>query len=251
MSRAIAVLRPEPGNEVTAAAIEARGRIAIRMPLFAVHPVAWKVPDPEGFDALILTSANAVRHGGAGLAALHRLPVHAVGKATAEAARRAGFHVAHVGAEGADSLIARAEAAGIRHALHLAGRERTIESGGIVAKVATVYASEPCVAQDAPRLAGSIALVQSARAGARLGEVVDGARLPRRRHALVAVSPRAPDPARTRWGRVGGAGGAMPRRGRGAPAAASPWSRSARAPQTQPAPAGSESWCLVRPAAKR
>lgn len=202
MSRAIAVLRPEPGNGATAATIEARGRIAIRMPLFAVRPVAWKVPDSKSFDALILTSANAVRHGGSGLSALRPLPVHAVGEATAEAARQAGFHVVHVGAEGAESLVAQAEAAGIRHALHLAGRERTLGPGGIVAQVVTVYASEPCSPQDAPRLAGSVALVQSARAGARLGEVVDGAGLARASIALVAVSARAAQAAGTGWERV-------------------------------------------------
>lgn len=202
MSRAIAVLRPEPGNGVTAAAIEARGRIAIRMPLFAVRPVAWEVPDPRSFDALILTSANAVRHGGPGLSALRHLPVHAVGEATAEAARQMGFHIAHVGTEGAESLVAQAEAAGIRRALHLAGQERTLGPGGIVAQVATVYASEPRAPQDAARLAGSVALIQSARAGARLGEVVDGADLARGGIALVAVSMRAARAAGTGWERV-------------------------------------------------
>lgn len=202
MSRAIAVLRPEPGNGATAAAIEARGRVAIRMPLFSVRPVAWEVPDSRNFDALILTSANAVRHGGAGLSALHRLPVHAVGEATAEAARQAGFHVVHMGTAGADSLIAEAEAGGIRRALHLAGRERTIAPGGIVAQVATVYASEPHTPQDAARLAGSVALVQSARAGTRLGEVVDGAGLARGGIALVAISARVADAAGTGWERV-------------------------------------------------
>ena len=86
MSRPIVVLRPEPGNRVTAAAIEGRGLRAIRLPLFAVQPVAWQAPDPAGFDALLLTSANAVRHGGAGLARLLSLPVFAVGEATADAA---------------------------------------------------------------------------------------------------------------------------------------------------------------------
>lgn len=202
MSRPIAVLRPEPGNRVTAAAIEARGRIAIRMPLFAVRPLAWQVPDANDFDALILTSANAVRHGGAGLSALRGLPVHAVGEATAEAARRAGFHVVAVGAAGADTLLATAEAAGIRHALHLAGRERTIEGGGIVARVIPVYASEPCAPRDAARLAGCVALVQSARAGARLSEVVDAAGLARSDIALVAVSARAAEAPGAGWQRI-------------------------------------------------
>ena len=43
--RRIAVLRPEPGNARTAAAVEAMGFAAIRLPLFAVVPLAWTVPD--------------------------------------------------------------------------------------------------------------------------------------------------------------------------------------------------------------
>ncbi|NIJ21328.1 uroporphyrinogen-III synthase [Sphingomonas naasensis] len=199
MSRAIAVLRPEPGNRVTAAAIEARGRRAIRLPLFDVRPVAWQIPAAEDFDALILTSANALRHGGPGLSTLHRLPVHAVGKATADAARRAGFDVAHVGEDGAAALLAEAEAAGIRRALHLAGRERTIAAGGIVGAVRTVYASEPRTPEALTGLAGSIALVQSARAAAWLAELVDAAGIDRGGIALVAVSAPAAAAAGGGW----------------------------------------------------
>jgi len=202
VSRRIAVLRPEPGNRVTAAAIEARGHGAIRMPLFAVRALAWDAPDADAFDALILTSANAVRHAGPGLTALLGLPVYAVGAATAEAARRAGFDVVCVGTKGAEALLATAEAAGIHHALHLAGRERTLESGGIVARVIPVYASEPDAPQDAARLAGSIALVQSARAAARLGYVVDAAGIDRGGIALVAVSARAAEAAGQGWEHV-------------------------------------------------
>ncbi|MDP5280529.1 uroporphyrinogen-III synthase [Sphingomonas sp. DG1-23] len=202
MSRAIAVLRPEPGNRVTAAAIEARGRTAIRMPLFEVKPLAWEAPDVAGFDALILTSANALRHGGAGLAALHRLPVYAVGEATAEAALRSGFGVRLVSDEGAAALIARAEAAGVRHALHLAGRERTLETGGIIAEVIAVYASERRTPDEVARLAGSIALVQSARSGAWLAELADAQGLDRSRIALVAVSTAAAAAAGPGWQRI-------------------------------------------------
>lgn len=204
MSRAIAVLRPEPGNRVTAAAIEARGRKAIRLPLFAARPLAWQPPDPASFDALIVTSANALRHGGAGLAALLELPVHAVGEVTAEAARRAGFAVALAGKAGSAELLARAEAAGVRRALHLAGRDRSVATGGIVAEVLTVYVSEAVpIAQDAAaRLAGSVALVQSARAGARLGDIVDGAGIARAGITLLAISAGAADAAGVGWEQV-------------------------------------------------
>lgn len=204
MSRPIAVIRPEPGNRVTAAVIEAAGRKAIRLPLFEARPAAWNVPDPARFDALIVTSANAMRHGGKGLVPLLDLPAYAVGEATAEAARRAGFRVAAMGSTGSADLIALAEAAGVRHALHLAGRERTIEPGGIVAQVITVYATDPIDidARAAKRLAGSVVLVQSARTGERLAEIADMAGLDRGTIALVAIGRRAAEAAGPGWEQV-------------------------------------------------
>jgi uroporphyrinogen-III synthase len=201
MIRPIAVIRPEPGNRVTAAAIEASGRRTVRLPLFEAGPIAWEVPDPASFDALIGTSANAFRHGGDGLAHLLDLPVYAVGEATAEAARRAGFRVAAVGSTGSAELIAAAGTAGVHRALHLAGRERTVEPGGIVAQVITVYATDPIevTAAAARRLAGSVVLVQSARTGERLGEIVDAHRIDRSGIALVGISRRAADAAGSGW----------------------------------------------------
>jgi len=197
VSRPIAVLRPEPGNRITAAAIERRGRTAIRLPLFATKPLPWTAADPAAFDALILTSANAVRLAGSGLDALLGLPVHAVGEATASAARRANFDVVAVGQAGAAALVEQAHAAGVRRALHLAGQERTLGAGGIVAKVLPVYASEPVpVPEEAvAALAGSVALVQSARAGARLAEIV----VDRGSLILAAVSRAAAAGAGTGW----------------------------------------------------
>lgn len=200
--RAIAILRPEPGNRAMAVAIEATGRTAIRLPLFETRPVAWQAPDPAAFDALILTSANAVRHGGHGLSGLIALPVHAVGEATAEAARRAGFTVAATGSGGAAELVAAAERAGVRRALLLAGRERMLDAGGIVAQAITVYASDPLpVPPDAAaRLRGSVALVQSARAGARLAAIV--APGDRAGIAVAAVGAAAAEAAGSGWERV-------------------------------------------------
>lgn len=194
------MLRPEPGNRVTAAAIEAAGRTAIRLPLFATVPVAWDAPDPAQFDALILTSANAIRHGGAGLGRLLGLPVHAVGKVTGDAARRFGFHVVTNGDAGAASLMDRVAAGGARRALHLAGRERTIGPGGVIAEIVTVYASDalPIAPVDAARLRGSVGLVQSARAARRLREIVEH----RLDIALVAVSPAVAEAAGRGWERI-------------------------------------------------
>lgn len=204
MSRPIAVLRPEPGNRVTAAVIEASGRTAIRLPLFEARATPWDVPDSQDFDALIVTSANAMRHSGEGLAHLLDLPAYAVGEATAEAARRAGFRVAAMGSTGSAELIALAEAQGVRRALHLAGRERTLEAGGIVAEVVTVYATDPIAvsATAAARLAGSVVLIQSTRSGQLLGEIVDAAGLDRSAIALVAIGRRAAEAAGPGWEQV-------------------------------------------------
>lgn len=203
MSRPIAVLRPEPGNRTTAEAIAAAGGTALRLPLFEIRALPWQAPDPAAFDALILTSANAVRHAGPALEGLRRLPVHAVGAATARAARAAGLTVAATGSADAASLLAAAEAGGVRRALHLAGREHTLSAGGIVAAIVPVYASDaiPLPLDRVAGLAGSIALVQSARAGARLAEIVEQGRIDRSGIAIVAVSPRAAAAAGPGWER--------------------------------------------------
>ena len=98
--RRLIVLRPEPGATKTVREARQRGLDAVAIPLFEVEPVAWEVPDLNHFNALLLTSANAVLYGGAGLEVLKPLPVYAVGPATAEAAREAGFEIAVTGAAG-------------------------------------------------------------------------------------------------------------------------------------------------------
>lgn len=201
MSRPIAVLRPEPGNRDTAAAIEARGKSAIRLPLFEVRAMPWEVPDASAFDALILTSANSLRFGGAGLDVLKPLPVHAVGAATARAAHAAGFAVVAVGDSGAAALTQAAERSGVTRALHLAGADRTVAEGGIVAAIRTVYASiaRDLTAEAVAPLAGSVALLHSARAARRLAALLDRGGPARDSVALVALSDTVATAAGTGW----------------------------------------------------
>ena len=110
----VLVLRPEPGASETVERAREHGLEAISIPLFAIEPLAWETPRADAFDALLLTSANAVRHGGHGLNALRGLPVYAVGPATADAARGAGFGIAGVGPSDIDALLAMVD-----HALRL------------------------------------------------------------------------------------------------------------------------------------
>jgi uroporphyrinogen-III synthase len=99
------VIRPQPGADATAARIVHAGHEPILLPLFAVQPVDWEAPSAEDYDAILLTSANAVREAGPKLATFAHLPVYAVGKVTAAAAEQAGLHVGHIGNIGAAELL--------------------------------------------------------------------------------------------------------------------------------------------------
>lgn len=191
MNRPLAVLRPEPGNAATVARVRAAGLVAIPMPLFVVTPLEWAAPDPAHYHALLVTSANAMRLGGPGLERLKTLPVLAVGAATAAAARAAGFTVSDTGTGGVAEIVGRARTLRL---LHLAGRDR-LQSG---VDVLTLYASDP-IPVDPARLHDSVALVHSARAAARLAEIVTD----RTRVAIAAISLSAAGAAGSGWRAVG------------------------------------------------
>lgn len=193
MTRRLVVVRPEPGNSRTADRARELGWQVDQMPLFAVEPVVWTSPDPTRFDALLLTSANAVRHGGPGLDALKLLPVLAVGEATAAAARAAGFQVAFTGDEDAAALVRRADELGHARLLHLAGRDH-VETG---AETIPVYASiaPPPPGDAAERLAGAVLLLHSARAARAVAALAAG----RRGIAIAAISAPVLDAAGPGW----------------------------------------------------
>lgn len=195
MTRPLAVLRPEPGNAATAERIEALGLKVVRLPLFEVRVLAWDVPDPAVHDALIVTSANTLRFGGAGLTALQGLPVLAVGQATADAARAAGFEVMLTGDGDAARLLDLAATAGVSRALHLGGRERTRPDIARIAASIAVYASEPLPLPDPDAVYGTVALLHSGRAARRLGELVAD----RSRARIAAISRAAGDAAGPGW----------------------------------------------------
>ena len=122
MTRPLALLRPEPGWSASAAAARAAGLKVLGRPLFAAEAVAWQLPAGP-FDALLAGSGSAFRLGGEGLASLASLPVYAVGDATAEAARAAGFKVARTGEGGLQQLLDGAAGKPLRF-LRLAGEAR-------------------------------------------------------------------------------------------------------------------------------
>jgi uroporphyrinogen-III synthase len=151
--------------------------------LFEIAPVEWIAPDAADYDALLLTSANAVRHGGAQLAALRGLKAYCVGEATAAAAQAAGFTVAGIGASDAAALM-ESVPRGLR-LLHLAGRNHRTLPGVSTIIVYDSVAIDPPPVFDA--LVGGVAMVHSPRAGMRLAELIEQ----RGDIAIAAISPAA------------------------------------------------------------
>ncbi|WP_425229084.1 uroporphyrinogen-III synthase [Sphingomonas sp.] len=195
------VLRPEPGSARTAALLTARGIDVRRCPLFAVTAVPWMTPDPRRFDALLLTSVNAPRHAGEGLRTLARLPVLAVGSATAAAAKAAGLTIVLTGDRDAATLVAAAAARGFTRLLHLAGRNRLTLPG---VDQRTVYAAEPIAypAGVAASWTGRIALLHSPRAARRFAALVAGAGVDRAAIAVAALSAAVAEAAGDGWSAV-------------------------------------------------
>ena len=145
------VLRPEPGATATAARAIAAGWQAITAPIFTLAACPWSPPDPALFDAVMLTSANAARLAGADLARFRHLPLYAVGEATADAARAAGFHDIRIGASDGAALLTLAEHEGANRLLHLAGYDlRPLPPSSIAIERCTVYRAAPATTLPGP-----------------------------------------------------------------------------------------------------
>lgn len=206
-TRPVWVLRPEPGNAATCARVQAIGRTAVSLPLFTVEALAWDVPDAKDYDALLLTSANAVRHVGEGLASLSILPVYAVGDATAAAARGEGLSVSATGVGGVESIAPTLERDQRRRILHLTGHDFRVLPIDAEVTVRQVYAAQtraesailPALCA-APRPAD--VLLYSPRAAKRFGELVEAAALPRGDFHLYTLSHKIAAAAGPDWAAV-------------------------------------------------
>jgi uroporphyrinogen-III synthase len=192
----ILVLRPEPGASETVRRLRDSGLEAISVPLFVVQPLEWELPDPARFDALLLTSANAVRHGGEQLVKLRGLPVHAVGEATAKAAREAGFDISSSGDAGVDRLLGSIDQE--LRLLHLCGTDRREPAGARQQITAVaVYQATPVGQPDLGSARGSVALIHSPRAGTRFGELIGASDRPT--IAVAAISDAAAQAVGDGW----------------------------------------------------
>lgn len=193
--RRLLLLRPEPGLSASAERAHTLGLDVITCPLFRIEPVEWVVPDPLEYDGLLLTSANAVHQGGSALEQLKQLPAHAVGEATARAARESGLSVGTVGDDDILSLLAMIPA-DIR-LLHLAGEDYR-DPGDERIDRRIVYRSAAISEPSLPELEGLVVAIHSPRAGSRLAELATS----RRRTAIAAISRTAAEACGDGWERV-------------------------------------------------
>jgi uroporphyrinogen-III synthase len=183
------VTRAEPGASATAARLRALGFEPVTAPLIATRPLAVDL-DLTGVGALAFTSAAGVA-AFAALTSERRLPVYAVGSATAQAASEASFAVV-ISADGDVAALASRIAADhgriagvVLHAAaaapagDLAG---ALARAGVETRSVAVYETVPA---DPPvgflDQIGSLAgvLVHSPSAGARLAQVLAGVAAPR------------------------------------------------------------------------
>jgi len=170
--RRLYVFRPEPAAHRTVDRASQLGLEAIAIPLFELEPVEWAAPDPRKFDAILLTSANAVNMGGGQIENLRALPVHAVGEATALAAEVAGLGVASVGGGGVDELLESIEPDA--RLLHLCGEDRRApDLPKHQISCVTVYRARAIERPESLEgLRDQVAAIHSPRAAKRLAELV-------------------------------------------------------------------------------
>ena len=192
--RRLLVLRPEPGASATLERAFKLGFDAFSVPLFKIEPLDWVAPDPRAFDALLLTSANAVLRGGKQLDLLRSLPVYAVGEATADAARDAGFEIEESGRGSLDDLLGMIDRK--TKLLHLCARDRGMAPPREHAiEHVEVYRAQAVENPDLRGAEGSVALVHSPRAGRRFAELAPS----RGSICIAAISRAAAEASQSGW----------------------------------------------------
>jgi uroporphyrinogen-III synthase len=120
---AVLVTRPQPDNEATAATLRARGFEVLLAPMLRFEALAFQDDSDAHYDAVIVTSANALRsferHPSG--QRLLKLPLFAVGEHTANAARHAGF---------GNVIVAHGDVAALREAVLAGVKAKQLKKGG-------------------------------------------------------------------------------------------------------------------------
>ncbi len=195
------VTRPQPAADATALQLRAGGHDVVVLPLMTTEAIAWRQPwrRPQ---AVMVTSAAALRHAGDGIAALTHLPLYAVGAATAQAARRAGFADVRSGSGTVQTLADAMAADGLARVLHLAGEDVTpLKRPSGLAIVRRIVYRAPLVSLAALPAVDWV-LLYSPRTAAHFAAEIDRLAADRADIGIAAISAAALDAAGSGWGRA-------------------------------------------------
>jgi uroporphyrinogen-III synthase len=134
----IAITRPAEDAVGLRARLEALGHQTILAPLLTIIPLSGVTIPDAPWQAIAITSANAVRAAPAAMRErLHTLPMLTVGPQSAQAARQAGFtDIQEAGgdAAGLAQHIAASRDPGRGPILYLSGREQAADFAGVLGK---------------------------------------------------------------------------------------------------------------------
>ncbi len=180
MARRVWVTRAQPGAEATAARLRAMGLEPVIEPVLETRPKAGVAIDLMGVDALAFTSAAGVS-AFAALSNVRALRVFAVGDATAEAARAAGFGSFRSAGGGAIALADLIADAAPRPALVLnptavepaADLAALLAERGVTARSVAVYESREAGLAAAPKDIAAV-LIHSAKAAGVVARLTAG-----------------------------------------------------------------------------
>ncbi|HZY67116.1 MAG TPA: uroporphyrinogen-III synthase [Devosia sp.] len=161
------VTRPEPDASETAARLGALGIETEIEPLLVAQTLTTTLPAPDGFAALAVTSANALRalRERGDIARLQTLPVYAVGDGTAAFAGELGFPQVVSAAGNVRDLVALLAQAGVDGpVLYPTARQyagdlaKALAPHGVMVITAAVYEMNPAPAlrADLSRLDGAL-----------------------------------------------------------------------------------------------
>ena len=209
MSRpVILILRPEPAASQTAKLAFDKGWRPIPAPIFRIQKLDWDAPDPALYDAVIVTSANAVREGGKALKQYRTMAAYAVGNATARALKAADFTDVRTGPGNVATLMEAAAANGVKHALHLAGEDyRDSDHEGITLDRRILYRSA-AIDRFSPGalkalMEGDVTvLLHSGRAAEYFAALCDAAGVTRSTVGIAALSPAIAESAGEGWAAI-------------------------------------------------
>jgi uroporphyrinogen-III synthase len=151
MKRSVLVTRPQPAADAMALKLQREGFEVHVAPLMMYVARPFSMPDLEGVQALVFTSAQAVDIFSA-KTKVREMPVFTVGDATAKAASDAGFLRIFSASGDGDALVAlmisKKETLGLKRVLHVTGEDtakdlsRALAPSGISIGRLIVYKAE-------------------------------------------------------------------------------------------------------------